>query len=207
MGHEKSYFPGEVNVRQADIVIINKAGTAPKGNVKKLEESIKELNPRAQIMIANSPINIKDPSLIQDKRVLVVEDGPTLTHGEMRYGAGHIAAKNFKAEKIIDPRPFAVGSIKETYSKYPHLSEVLPAMGYGKKQMEELEATINASDCETVIIGTPIDLKRLIKINKEAVRVTYELEEQGSPTLEEIIIRFLKNHDGHNYVNMILQVL
>ena len=198
LGHEKSYFPGEVNVRQADIVIINKAGTAPKGNVKKLEESIKELNPRAQIMIANSPINIKDPSLIQDKRVLVVEDGPTLTHGEMRYGAGHIAAKNFKAEKIIDPRPFAVGSIKETYSKYPHLSEVLPAMGYGKKQMEELEATINASDCETVIIGTPIDLKRLIKINKESVRVTYELEEQGSPTLEEIIIKFLKNHEGYN---------
>ncbi len=194
LGHERSYFPGEVNVRQADIVIINKAGTAPKGNVKKLKESIQELNPQAQIIVANSPINIKDPSLITGKRVLVVEDGPTLTHGEMKYGAGHIAAKKFNAKKIIDPRPFAVGSIKETYEKYSHLNDVLPAMGYGKKQMEELEATINASDCDTVIIGTPIDLSRLLDIKKPHIRVTYELEEQGSPSLKEIILNFLKSH-------------
>lgn len=194
LGHERSYFPGEVNVRQADIVIINKAGTAPKGNVKKLKESIQELNPQAQIIVANSPINIKDPNLITGKRVLVVEDGPTLTHGEMKYGAGHIAAKKFNAKKIIDPRPFAVGSIKETYEKYSHLNDVLPAMGYGKKQMEELEATINASDCDTVIIGTPIDLSRLLDIKKPHIRVTYELEEQGSPSLKEIILNFLKSH-------------
>ncbi len=194
LGHEKSYFPGEVNVRQADVVIINKAGTAPEGNVEKLKESIRELNPKAQIIVANSPINIEDPSLITGKRVLVVEDGPTLTHGDMKYGAGYIAAKKFDAKEIVDPRPFAVGTIKETYRKYSHLTEVLPAMGYGKQQIEELEATINAAECDTVIIGTPIDLTRLLEIKKSHVRVKYELEEQGSPNLEEIILNFLKKH-------------
>ena len=194
LGHEKSYFPGEVNARQADVVIINKAGTAPEGNVEKLKESIRELNPKAQIIVANSPISIEDPSLITGKQVLVVEDGPTLTHGDMKYGAGYIAAKKFDAKEIIDPRPFAVGTIKETYRKYSHLTEVLPAMGYGKHQIEELEATINAAECDTVIIGTPIDLTRLLEMNKPHVRVTYELEEQSSPNLEEIILNFLNKH-------------
>ncbi len=194
LGHEKSYFPGEVNVRQADVVIINKAGTAPEGNVEKLKESIRELNPKAQIIVANSPISIKDQSLVTGKRVLVVEDGPTLTHGGMKYGAGHIAAKKFGAIEIVDPRPYAVGSIKETYRKYTHLTDVLPAMGYGKQQIEELEATINAAECDTVIIGTPIDLTRLLNMKKPHVRVTYELEELGSPNLEEIILTFLKKH-------------
>ncbi len=192
LGHERSYFPGEVNVRRAEVVIINKAATAPPGNISKLKESIKELNPKAKILIANSPITVEDPKLILNKRVLVVEDGPTLTHGEMKYGAGHIAAKQYKARKIIDPRPFAIGSIKNTYQKYKHLSDVLPAMGYGEKQMKELEDTINASDCETVVIGTPIDLGRLLSIKKPSVRVTYDLEVQGQPSLKEIITDVIK---------------
>jgi len=194
LGHESSYFPGEVNVRQADIVIINKAHTAPEGNVEKLKENIKKLNPTAQIIVANSPISVEDESLITGKKVLIVEDGPTLTHGEMKYGAGHIAAKKFKAKEIVDPRPFAVGSIKKTYEKYTHLEDVLPAMGYGEKQMKELEETINASDCDTVIIGTPIDLGRLLEIKRPHVRVKYELEETGSLNLEEIVKKFLQDY-------------
>jgi len=192
LGHESSYFPGEVNVRQADIIIINKASTAPKGNVEKLTENLKKLNPRARIILANSPIIVENPNLITNKRVLVVEDGPTLTHGDMKYGAGYIAAKNYNAKEIIDPKPFAVGSIKNTYKKYPHLINVLPAMGYGDKQMRELEETINASDCETVIIGTPIDLGRLLSIKKPTVRIKYELDEQGPLKLETILEEFLQ---------------
>lgn len=192
LGHESSYFPGEVNVRQADIIIINKANTAPKGNVEKLTENLKKLNPKARIIIANSPIIVENPNLITNKRVLVVEDGPTLTHGDMKYGAGYIAATNYKAKEIIDPKPFAVGSIKQTYKKYPHLIDVLPAMGYGDTQMKELEETINASDCETVIIGTPIDLGRLLSIKKSTVRVKYELDEQGPIKLETILEEFLQ---------------
>jgi predicted GTPase len=194
LGHEQAYFPGEVNVRSSDIVIINKAETAPSGNVAKLSESIKKLNPEAEIIIANSPIHVEDSELIKDKRVLVVEDGPTLTHGNMKYGAGYIAAKKYAAKEIIDPRQFAIGSIKATYQKYPHLTNILPAMGYGEKQMKELEETINAADCETVIIGTPIDLGRLLTIKLPSVRVTYDLEEQGSPSLEDIIKDFLKRN-------------
>ncbi|MHA1946770.1 MAG: cyclic 2,3-diphosphoglycerate synthase [Candidatus Hodarchaeales archaeon] len=194
LGHEKAYFPGEVNARKADIVIINKAATAPSGNVAKLSESIEELNPKAKIIVANSPINVDSPELIKDKIVLVVEDGPTLTHGDMEYGAGYIAAQKYKAKEIIDPRPYAIGSIKSTYHKYPHLTNILPAMGYGEKQMKELEETINASKCETVVIGTPIDLGRLLTIKKPSVRVRYDLEEQGSPSLEEIIKEFLKGY-------------
>ncbi|MHA1973399.1 MAG: cyclic 2,3-diphosphoglycerate synthase [Candidatus Hodarchaeales archaeon] len=194
LGHESSYFPGEVNVRQADIIIINKAHTAPEGNVEKLKENIQKLNPRAQIIIANSPISVEDENLITGKKVLIVEDGPTLTHGEMKYGAGHIAAKKYNAKEIIDPRPYAVGSIKKTYEKYSHLEDVLPAMGYGEKQMKELEETINASECETVIIGTPIDLGRLLKIKKPHVRVKYELEEIGTLNLEEVVEKFLQEH-------------
>ena len=175
-------------------MIINKAATAPSGNVAKLSESIKELNPTARIIIANSPINVDSSELIKDKIVLVVEDGPTLTHGDMEYGAGYIAAQKFKAKKIIDPRPYAIGSIKSTYHKYPHLTNILPAMGYGEKQMKELEETINASNCDTVVIGTPIDLGRLLTIKKPSVRVRYDLQEQGSPSLEEIIKEFLKGY-------------
>ena len=194
LGHESSYFPGEVNVRQADIVIINKANTAPKGNVERLSENLKKLNPKARIIIANSPIIVEKPNLITNRRVLVIEDGPTLTHGGMTYGAGHIAAKNYGAKEIIDPKPFAVGSIKKTYKKYSHLTDVLPAMGYGAKQMKELEETINASDCDTVIIGTPIDLGRLLSIKKSTVRVKYELDEQGTLKLETILKEFLQNY-------------
>jgi predicted GTPase len=189
LGHERAYFPGEVNVRSADVVIINKAATAPSGNVSKLEKSIKELNPDAQILIANSPITVDKPKLIENKRVLVIEDGPTLTHGDMKYGAGHLAATQYKAKEIIDPRPYAIGSIKDTYHKYNHLSDVLPAMGYGETQMKELEDTINAVDCDTVIIGTPINLARLLTINKPAVRVKYDLEEIGTPTIEELVTK------------------
>ncbi|MCK4847454.1 MAG: GTPase [Candidatus Heimdallarchaeota archaeon] len=192
LGDEQAYFPGEVNARKSDIVIINKAATAPSGNVAKLSESIKKLNPEAMIMIANSPIDVENSELIKGKRVLVVEDGPTLTHGGMKYGAGYIAAQKYKAKEIIDPRSFAIGSIKATYQKYPHLTNILPAMGYGEKQMRELEETINASNCDTVIIGTPIDLSRLLTIEKPSVRVTYDLEEQGSTSLEEIIKEFLR---------------
>ncbi len=198
LGHERSYFPGEVNARRSDVVIINKAETAPPGNVTKLKESIHELNPKATIIVANSPITVKDTTLITDKRVLVVEDGPTLTHGEMEYGAGHIAAQKYQAREIIDPRPFARGSINTIYQKYRHLSDVLPAMGYGQKQMRELEETINSADCDTVIIGTPIDLGRLLSIEKPTVRVTYELEEQGHPSLEEIIDNFLESRIAKN---------
>ena len=192
LGHERSYFPGEVNARSADVVIINKAATAPPGNVSKLKESIKEINPSAKIIVANSPITVEDPKMILNKRVLVVEDGPTLTHGGMKYGAGHIAAKQYKAKEIIDPRPFAIGSIKTTYQKYKHLSDVLPAMGYGEKQMKELEDTINASDCDTVVIGTPINLGRLLSIKKPSIRVSYDLEEQGTPSLEQLITEVLQ---------------
>ena len=194
LGDEQAYFPGEVNARKSDIVIINKAATAPSGNVAKLSESIKKLNPEAMIMIANSPIDVENSELIKGKRVLVVEDGPTLTHGGMKYGAGYIAAQKYKAKEIIDPRSFAIGSIKATYQKYPHLTNILPAMGYGEKQMRELEETINASNCDTVIIGTPIDLSRLLTIEKPSVRVTYDLEEQGSTSLEEIIKEFLRGY-------------
>ncbi|MHA2346492.1 MAG: cyclic 2,3-diphosphoglycerate synthase [Candidatus Hodarchaeales archaeon] len=191
LGHERSYFPGEVNVKRANVVIINKASTAPIENVEKLRSSIKELNPEVDIIIANSPITVEDPSLITDKRVLVVEDGPTLTHGEMKFGAGYLAARKYGAKEIINPKSFAVGSIKAIYEKYSHLSDVLPAMGYGEKQMKELEETINSSDCETVVIGTPIDLGRLLSIEKPSVRVKYEIEEQGDLTLQKIVSRIL----------------
>jgi predicted GTPase len=191
LGHERSYFPGEVNVKRADVVIVNKASTAPAENVEKLKHSIKELNPRADIIVANSPITVEDPSLIKNKRVLVVEDGPTLTHGEMKFGAGYLAAQKYGAKEIINPKSFAVGSIKATYEKYTHLSEVLPAMGYGKKQMKELEDTINSSDCDTVVIGTPIDLGRLLSIHKPSVRVRYDIEEQGDLTLQKVVNRIL----------------
>jgi len=192
LGHETSYYPGEVVARRADVVIINKAGTAPEGNVAKLEQNVRAINPEAKILIANSPVTVEKPELIKGKRVLVIEDGPTLTHGEMSYGAGHVAAEKHGAKEVIDPRPYATGSLKTTFDKYSHLSDILPAMGYGKQQMEELEETINAVDCDSVVVGTPIDLGRLLKINKPSTRVIYELEVISKPGLDSIIEEFIQ---------------
>jgi len=182
-GHEVRYYPGETNARMADVVIINKVGTAQPKDIETVEENIRRINPKAKIIRATSPVTVDDPDAISGKRVLVVEDGPTLTHGEMTYGAGCVAAGNHAAASIIDPRPYAVGSIKTTFKKYPHISQVLPAMGYGQKQMSELEATINAADCDLVLIGTPIDLGSLLKINKPVLRVRYEL---GEPAVKAL---------------------
>jgi len=189
-GHELKYHPGETNFRSADVIIINKVETAYPENVQKVRENIEKVNPNAIVIEAASPIFVDKPELIKDKRVLVVEDGPTLTHGGMKYGAGYVAAKKFGAKEIIDPRPYAVGSIVETYRKYPHLDVILPAMGYGKKQIKELEETINRADADVVVIGTPIDLRRILNINKPAVRVRYELEEIGQPKLYDILKDF-----------------
>jgi len=189
-GHEVSYHPGETNLRMADVVIINKVETAEPSWVNQVRENVRRLNPKAIIIEAASPLFVDDPEAIRGKRALVVEDGPTLTHGEMRYGAGWLAAQRFGASEIVDPRPAAVGSIKDTFRKYSHLSSVLPAMGYGEKQIRELEATINATEADVVVIGTPIDLARIIKINKPTVRVRYELQEIGVPTLEDVLRNF-----------------
>lgn len=177
-GHERRYYPGETNLYMADVIVVNKVDTAKPEDVETVLQSVRDTNPDATVVMANSPVTVADPTQIRGKKVLVVEDGPTLTHGEMRYGAGHIAARKFAAREIIDPRPYAVGSIKGTFAAYPHVSDVLPAMGYGKKQMKELEQTINAVPCDLVLIGTPIDLGRLLKINKPSMRVLYELEER-----------------------------
>ncbi len=186
-GHERTYHPGEANVRAADVFVINKVDTAAPENVISVRENLRALNPNAVIVEAASPIFLEDPNAIRGARVLVVEDGPTLTHGEMAYGAGWVAARRFGAASIIDPRPYAVGSIAATYAKYPTTGNVLPAMGYGDQMMKELEDTINAADVDMVIIGTPIDLGRLLKINKPSQRVRYELQEIGQPTLTELL--------------------
>jgi predicted GTPase len=186
-GHEISYHPGETNARMADVFVINKVDTANHANVTKVRDNLRAVNPNAIVIEAASPLFVDDPKAIQGKRVLVIEDGPTLTHGEMAYGAGWVAAQRFGAAEIIDPHPYAVGSIKATYDKYPTTGNVLPAMGYGDAQTRELEQTINAIDCDLVIIGTPIDLTRVVKINKPHQRVRYELQEIGQPTLEDIL--------------------
>ncbi len=186
-GHEVKYHPGEANARLADIFIINKVDTANPDAVLEVRENLRALKPEAQILEAASPIFVDDPAAIRGKRVLVVEDGPTLTHGGMAYGAGWVAAKRFGAAEIVDPRPYAVGSIRETYAKYPTTGAVLPAMGYGEAQIRELEETINRADADLVIIGTPIDLRRLMKINKPSDRVRYELQIIGTPTLEDLL--------------------
>ncbi len=186
-GHEISYYPGETNLRIADVVVINKIGIADPDDVEEVRWNIRECNPNAVIVEAASPLEVDDPSVITGKRVLVVEDGPTLTHGEMSFGAGTIAADKYGASDIIDPRPFLVGGLIETFDKYPDIGILLPAMGYGEKQMRDLESTINATDCDSVVIGTPIDLRRVIKINKPSTRVKYELQVIGKPDLAEIV--------------------
>ena len=186
-GHESTYHPGEANVRLADVIVINKVDTADPNAVLNVRDSLRALNPNAVLVEAASPIFMDDPDAIRGKRVLIIEDGPTLTHGGMAYGAGVVAAKRFGAKEIIDPRSYAVGSITATYNKYPTTGSVLPAMGYGQKQIEELQQTINNTPADVVIVATPIDLTRLIKIEKPAQRVRYELQEIGQPTLTELL--------------------
>lgn len=186
-GHELRYFPGEANVRMADVVIINKVDTADYQNVLTVRDNVRKLNPDALILEAASPVTIENGAQIRGKRVLVVEDGPTTTHGEMKYGAGVVAAQRYGAGELIDARPFAVRSIKDTYAKYPNIGQVLPAMGYGRAQMDDLAETINASDADLVVAATPIDLTRILKVNKPMVRVGYELQVIGSPSLEDLL--------------------
>ncbi len=188
-GHEVTYHPGEANLRLADVVIINKVDTANPAGVDTVRQNIHRVNPSAVVIEANSPVIPEQPEQIRGRRVLVVEDGPTLTHGEMSYGAGVVAARRYGAEEIVDPRPFVTRSIAETFQKYPHIGTVLPAMGYGEKQIRDLEETINTVDCDLVLIATPIDLGRLLKINKPSLRVRYELEELSRPGLAEVIAR------------------
>jgi len=186
-GHELLYHPGEANVRAADLIVINKIDTAAEDDIETVRKNVATLNPEAEVIEAASPIQVDNPDAIRGKRVLVVEDGPTLTHGGMAFGAGWIAARRYGAEQIVDPRPYAQGTISETYAKYPTTGAVLPAMGYGSEQMEELEKTINTADAEIVIIGTPIDLGHLLDLNKPYQNVRYDLEEIGQPRLPEIL--------------------
>ncbi len=189
-GHEIGYYPGLTNVLLADVVVINKVETASRDKIDLVRNNVHTMNPRATIIEAASPITTTDESIIRGKRVLVVEDGPTLTHGEMSYGAGVIAANKFGAAKLVDPRPWVVNSIAETFRKYPNIGKLLPAMGYGGQQVKDLEATINRIDCDSVIIGTPIDLRRIIRINKPSVRVKYDLAEITKPDLNDILTSF-----------------
>jgi len=186
-GHELTYYPGETNVRLADVIVVNKVDSATQENIRTVLKNIQSVNPKAVVIQAASPIAVDNPDLIRGKRVLVVEDGPTLTHGEMKYGAGTIAARTFGAREVIDPRPYAVKSIAETFAKYPDTGVLLPAMGYGDGQMKDLEATINQVPCDTVIIGTPIDLRRVINITTPSVRVKYSLAETTTPDLAEVL--------------------
>ncbi|RLI61017.1 MAG: GTPase [Candidatus Thorarchaeota archaeon] len=192
-GHEVSYYPGETNLRMADVVIINKVETADYEDIETVRKNIQALNPNAVVIDAASPVRVENMEVIKGKRVLVIEDGPTVTHGEMPYGAGYIAARKAGAE-IVDPRPYAVGSIEATFKKYTHLHDVLPAMGYGAEQMKELEKTINKANVDAVVIGTPIDLARIIKINKPSTRIRYDLQEIGRPNLEDVIKEFVEKH-------------
>ncbi len=186
-GHELSYYPGNTALRLANVAVINKVVSAKPENIRTVRQNVMRVNPDAQIIEAASPIFVDNPDIIKGKRVLVVEDGPTLTHGEMEYGAGMVAAWDFGAKEIIDPRPFTVNSITETFAKYPKIGRLLPAMGYGESQMKDLQDTINNTDCDSVIIGTPIDLGRILKINKPNTRVRYELQEIGSLSIETVL--------------------
>ena len=190
-GHELSYYPGEITLRMADVVVINKIDSADPASIQIVRESIEKVNPNALVVDGASPIKVDNPDLIRGKRVLVVEDGPTLTHGEMKLGAGVIAARKFGAKEMVDPRPYTVGRVSETFRIYPGIGHLLPAMGYGKQQLSDLETTINNTDCDSVIIATPIDLNRIIKIKKPNTRVYYDLQEIGKPDLTDIITDFI----------------
>jgi len=194
-GHEIAYYPGETNVYRADVIVLNKIDSADPEKIEQVLANVHDLNPGAQIVRSKSPVTVQgDASQINGKRVLCVEDGPTVTHGEMRYGAAMVAAKANGAAEIVDPRPWVVGEIKETFEKYPHIGPLLPAMGYGEEQIADLEKTINSIPCDVVLIGTPIDLSHLVKIDKPRLRVTYSLEEVGAPTLATIIDDFVARH-------------
>jgi predicted GTPase len=189
--HARLYYPGETNIRMADVVIINKVDTAQPKDVELVKQIVEELNPKAKIIKAASPVTVEDPKAIKGKTVLVIEDGPTVTHGGMKFGAGFIAAQNSGAKRIIDPRPFAVNSIRDTFAKYPHLENVLPAMGYGNHQVGDLQDTINAAKCDVVVSGTPINLSRVLKANKPLIRVRYDLQVlKGETKLEDILAKF-----------------
>lgn len=190
-GHELSYHPGETCFRSADVIIINKVDTASFDQIEMVRENARKLNPKAIVIEAASPIFVEGYEMIRGKRVLIIEDGPTLTHGGMEFGAGYVAARKYGAAEIVDPRPYAVGSIKRTYEMYPHLKDILPAMGYGETQIKELEETVNGSDADLVIVATPVNLGRILKINKPYVRVTYELQEIGRPTLRDVLEGFV----------------
>lgn len=191
-GDELNYYPGEVTLRLADVVVINKMDTASSEGIQIVRENIDKVVPKAIVVDAASPIRVDDPSVIKGKKVLVVEDGPTLTHGGMKIGAGTVAAKKYGASELVDPRPFTVGKLSETFKIYPNIGTLLPAMGYSKKQLKDLEVTINSTDCDSVIIGTPIDLSRIIKIDKPKTRVYYDLQEIGDPNLQQVIDEFAK---------------
>ncbi len=194
-GNELSYYPGEVTLRLADVAIINKMDTAAPENIQIVRENIAKVNPNAIVIDGASPIRVDDPDVIKGKRVLVVEDGPTLTHGEMKIGAGTVAAQKYGAAELIDPRPYTVGKLSETFRIYPNIGTLLPAMGYSEQQLKDLETTINNTDCDAVVIGTPIDLNRIVKINKPTTRVYYDLQEIGYPTLDEVLTDFVKKHN------------
>jgi len=194
-GHELSYYPGEVTLRIADAVVINKMDSATPSGIQVVRENIEKINPGALVIDGASPIQVEDPSVIKGKKVLVVEDGPTLTHGEMKIGAGIVAARKYGALEIVDPRPFTTGKLSKTFEIYPEIGTLLPAMGYGEEQLKDLETTINNTDCESVVIGTPIDLNRIIDIKKPTTRVFYDLQEIGTPNLEGLIDEFVKKHN------------
>ncbi|MCL1815513.1 MAG: cyclic 2,3-diphosphoglycerate synthase [Treponema sp.] len=191
-GHELSYYPGEITLRLADVVVINKIDSADFDNIQTVRNNVEKVNPRAAVVDAASTITVDNPGVIRGKRVLVIEDGPTLTHGEMKIGAGIVAARRFGAAEIIDPRSFVVGKLAETYRIYPNIGKLLPAMGYGEQQMKDLSATIERADCDSVVIATPIDLGRVIKINKPSTRVEYSLQEIGHPNMDDILKDFIK---------------
>ena len=194
-GHELSYYPGEVVLRTSDVVIINKIDTASPEGIQTVRENIAKVNPEAVVIDGASPIRVEHPEIIRGKRVLVVEDGPTLTHGEMKIGAGVVAARKYGAASLIDPRPYTVGRLTETFEIYPGIGTLLPAMGYGEEQLRDLETTINNTECDAVVIGTPIDLNRLIRIEKPNTRVFYDLQEIGEPTLDDVLTEFIKSNN------------
>ena len=194
-GHELRYYPGEVTLRLADVVVINKMDSSAPEDIETVRESIRKVAPEATVVDGASPIKVDDPSVIKGKKVLVVEDGPTLTHGEMKIGAGVVAAQKFGASEMVDPRPFTVGKLSETFEIYPEIGTLLPAMGYGEQQLKDLEETINNTDCDSVVIGTPIDLNRIINIKKPNTRVYYDLQEIGYPNLSEVVDDFVKKHN------------
>ncbi|HHY43868.1 MAG TPA: GTPase [Coprothermobacter sp.] len=191
-GHEITYHPGEVNVRMADVVVINKEDTANFEDIEEVRENVRQVNPKAIFIDAASPLFVQDVANIANKRVVVVEDGPTLTHGGMSYGAGYIAAIKYGATEIVSPKPYAVGTIAETYEKYGQVEEVLPAMGYSEQQIKDLEETLNRVPADVIVSGTPINISRLVKVNKPIVRVMYELEEIGKPTLKDVIMEKMR---------------